>query len=80
MQLLWCSCPLMSVSVCMFVCVRGRVCAYVHVNSSLEKCSGDTFIKKISTIGRKLSPILVTVLCLFAAPAFKYSPLKSAHI
>lgn len=54
----------MCVSVCMYV--RGRVCAYVHVNSSWKSV---LVIKLLSTIGRKLSSILVTVLCLFAVPA-----------
>lgn len=75
-QLLWCSCLLMNVSVCVCMCVRGCVCAHMRVNSSWKSV---LVIKLLSTLGRKLSTILVTVLCLLAVPAFEYSPLK-AHI
>lgn len=63
----------------MYVCmyVHGRVCAHVHVNSSWKSV---LVIKLLSTNGRKLSTILVTVLCVFAAPAFEYGPLKSTHM
>lgn len=53
------------------------VFVHVHVNSSWKSVLA---IKLFSMVGRKLSAILVTVLCLCAVPAFKYSPLKSAHI
>lgn len=58
MQLIWCSCRLMNVSVSACMCLYIRAC-----EQQLKKCSGENF-------GRKLSTILVTVLCFFAVPAF----------
>lgn len=60
----------MSVSVCMCVDVFVHSCMWTAVG----KVFCETLYKLLSTIGRRLSTILVTVLCLFAAPAFGVRP------
>lgn len=65
-----------SVDVC--VCVYVWMCVVVFVHTCTWTAVGKVFWRQklFSTIGRKLSTILVTALCLCAAPAFEYSPLK----
>lgn len=51
------------------------MCVHVHVSSSRIKCSGDKAIFFLQLV-EKSATILVTVLCVCAAPALEYSPLQ----
>lgn len=68
----WCVC----VTICACVCV----CTFMHVNRSRKSVLVILCRMTLYNQQNFFLTIFVTVLCLFAAPALKYSPLKCTLI